>query len=204
MAPNVFTPVYKFHQKHDSVCPLFIGWSATSRAPGKQTHGRHWRLRPEAVEIPHQIVIISRSPWVSQSRAVRRDGPIATNGGTHKLNKNDNIWLHKYVEPERVDVVVCSISILGLDSLNAFARIHPLNSKKCRCAQHSAAITKRLLPVPPFRTQGGGPFKMAEDYMADEDAGCYCHIRSMKPYLHGLFSFPLINTAPMGQDTMAH
>ena len=30
---------------------------------------------------PHSLV-----PCVSQGRAVRRDGPRATNGGTHKLN----------------------------------------------------------------------------------------------------------------------
>ena len=34
---------------------------------------------------------------------------MATNGGAHKFNKNENIWLHKHFEPQQVDVVVSSI-----------------------------------------------------------------------------------------------
>ena len=51
---------------------------------------------------------------------------MATNGGTHKFNKNDNNWLHKHFEPQQVDVVVSSISILGLESLSACPQTHPL------------------------------------------------------------------------------
>ena len=51
---------------------------------------------------------------------------MATNGGAHKFNKNDNNWLHKHFELQQVDVVVSSISILGLDSLSAFHRTHSL------------------------------------------------------------------------------
>ena len=36
---------------------------------------------------------------------------MATNGGAHKFNKNENNWLRKYFEPQQVDVVVSSISI---------------------------------------------------------------------------------------------
>ena len=53
---------------------------------------------------------------------------MATNGGAHKFNKNENNWLHKHFEPQQVDVVMSSIQILALDSLSAFARTHPLNS----------------------------------------------------------------------------
>ena len=48
---------------------------------------------------------------------------MATNGGTHKFNKNENNWLHKHFEPQQVDVVV---SCIALDSLSTFARTHPL------------------------------------------------------------------------------
>ena len=51
---------------------------------------------------------------------------MATNGGTHKFNKNENNWL------QQVDVVVSSISILALDSLSAFAQTHPLNRERKR------------------------------------------------------------------------
>ena len=51
---------------------------------------------------------------------------MASNGGAHKFNKNENNWLHKHFEPQQVDVVVSSTSILALDSLTAFARSHPL------------------------------------------------------------------------------
>ena len=34
---------------------------------------------------------------------------MATNGGAHKFNKNENNWLHKHFEPQQVDVVVSSI-----------------------------------------------------------------------------------------------
>ena len=34
---------------------------------------------------------------------------MAINGGTHKFNKNENNWPHKYFEPQQVDVVVSSI-----------------------------------------------------------------------------------------------
>ena len=51
------------------------------------------------------------SPYLSQV-------PMATNGGAHKFNKNDINW--------QVDVFVSSISILGLESLSAFPRTHPL------------------------------------------------------------------------------
>ena len=37
---------------------------------------------------------------------------MATNGGAHKFNKNDNNWLHKHFEPQQVDAIVSSISIL--------------------------------------------------------------------------------------------
>ena len=47
---------------------------------------------------------------------------MAINGGPHKFNKNANNWLHKHFEPQQVDVVVSSISILALDSLSAFAQ----------------------------------------------------------------------------------
>ena len=50
---------------------------------------------------------------------------MATNGGAHKFNKNDNNWLHKHFEPQQVDVVVSSISKQGLESLSAFPRTHP-------------------------------------------------------------------------------
>ena len=43
---------------------------------------------------------------------------MATNGGAHKFNKNDTNWLHKHFEPQQVDVVVSSISILGMGSLS--------------------------------------------------------------------------------------
>ena len=51
---------------------------------------------------------------------------MATNGGAHKFNKNDNDWLHKHFEPQQVDAVVSSISIPSLKSLSAFPRTHPL------------------------------------------------------------------------------
>ena len=34
---------------------------------------------------------------------------MATNGGAHKFNKNENNWRHKHFEPQQVDVVVSSI-----------------------------------------------------------------------------------------------
>ena len=81
-----------------------------------QGMGRTLTLPPTR---PHKSIIVLRSPCVSQV-------PMATNGGAHKFKKNDNNWLHKHFEPQQVDVVVFSISILGLDSLIAFARTHPL------------------------------------------------------------------------------
>ena len=36
---------------------------------------------------------------------------MATNGGVHKFNKNENNWLHKHFKPQQVDVVVSSIYI---------------------------------------------------------------------------------------------
>ena len=45
---------------------------------------------------------------------------MAINGGAHKFNKNVNNWLQKHFEPQQVDVVVSSMSILGLESLSAF------------------------------------------------------------------------------------
>ena len=36
---------------------------------------------------------------------------MATNGGTHKCNKNENNWSHKHFEPQQVDVVVSCIYI---------------------------------------------------------------------------------------------
>ena len=65
---------------------------------------------------------------------------MTTNGSAHKFNKNHNNWLHKHFEPQQVDVVVSSISILGLDSLSAFARTHPLttrNDNYCVFLNHS-------------------------------------------------------------------
>ena len=93
---------------------LHCSHSACHRHSAGQGMGR--TLPPKR---PHKSVIVSRSPRVSQV-------PLATNGGGHRFNKNDNNWLHKHFEPEQVDVVVSSISILGLESLSAFARIHPL------------------------------------------------------------------------------
>ena len=52
---------------------------------------------------------------------------MATNGGAQMYNKNENNWLHKHFEPEQVDVVVSSISILGLQRLSALPWAHPLN-----------------------------------------------------------------------------
>ena len=52
---------------------------------------------------------------------------MATNGGAHRFTKNENNWLHKHFEPQEVDVVVSSISILGLECLSAYARTHPLS-----------------------------------------------------------------------------
>ena len=49
---------------------------------------------------------------------------MSTDGGTHELNKNNN--LHSYFELQQRDVYVSSISILGMNSLSAFARTHPL------------------------------------------------------------------------------
>ena len=40
---------------------------------------------------------------------------MATNVGGHKYSKNYNNWLHKHFEPQQVDVVVSSISMLGLE-----------------------------------------------------------------------------------------
>ena len=34
---------------------------------------------------------------------------MATNGGAHKFNNNENNWLHNHFEPQQVDVVVSSI-----------------------------------------------------------------------------------------------
>ena len=47
---------------------------------------------------------------------------MATNGGAHKFDKNENNWLHKHFEPQQVDVVVSSIYILALDSLECICR----------------------------------------------------------------------------------
>ena len=47
-------------------------------------------------------VIVSLSPCVSQV-------PMATNGGAHKFNKNENNWLHKHLELQQVDAVVSCI-----------------------------------------------------------------------------------------------
>ena len=55
-----------------------------------------------ATRRPRKSVIVSRSPCVSQV-------PMATNGGAHKFNKNENNWLHEHFEPQQVDVVVSSI-----------------------------------------------------------------------------------------------
>ena len=71
-----------------------------------------------------ELDIWTFSPWLF-ARLVSQV-PMVTNGGAHKFNKNDNNWRHKHFEPQRVDVVVPSISILGLDNLSAFARAHSL------------------------------------------------------------------------------
>ena len=93
---------------------------------GQATPGR---LAPETQAVyrdglPHKSVTFSRSPRVSQGRAVRRDGPIATNGSTHTLNQNDNNLLNIHFVPQPVDEVVSSISILCLASLSASARTY--------------------------------------------------------------------------------
>ena len=43
---------------------------------------------------------------------------MATNGSAHRLNKNDNNWLHK---PQHVNVFMSSNSMVYLDSPSAFA-----------------------------------------------------------------------------------
>ena len=101
------TSMYSKHCSH----------SACHRHSARQGMGRTLTLPPKR---PHKSVIVSRSPCVSQV-------PMATNGGAHTFNKNDNNWLHKHFEPQQVDVVVSSTSILGLECLSAFPRIHPLN-----------------------------------------------------------------------------
>ena len=109
-------------------CDVFfcgrLGWrilphcsrSACHRHSARQGMGRTLTL---PLKRPHKSAIVSRSPCVSQV-------PMATNGGAHKFNKNDNNWPHKPFEPQQVDVVLSSISILGLASLSAFSRNHPL------------------------------------------------------------------------------
>ena len=55
-------------------------------------------------------VIVSRSPCLSQVS-------MATNGGAHKFNKNENNWLYKHFEPQQIDVELC---VFYIDRLLAF------------------------------------------------------------------------------------
>ena len=73
--------------------------------PQAQHRARYGPYTYTAPKRPHKSVIVSRSLCVSHV-------PVATNGGAHKFTKNDNNWLHKQFEPQQVDVVVSSISIL--------------------------------------------------------------------------------------------
>ena len=64
---------------------------------------------------------------------------MATNGSTHKFNKNDNNWLHKHFEAQQVDVVVSSISILGL---SAFPQTYPLKMNIIPSKEHMGRMLK--------------------------------------------------------------
>ena len=66
---------------------------------------------------------------------------MATNGGTHKFNKNDNNWLHKYFEPQQVDVVI---------NLSVFAQTHPLTH-----TQQSETVRFSVSPVEETGVPGG-------------------------------------------------